>query len=336
MILLLLLVLLLWQPATALTASEEKVLDNLRTFYKQLGMEDKVRWLDAERKRGRIEFGSLEGDVSAECDMESGTITINSARAFSSYDSYVDLGETMAHEAIHQTQDHEAWKRESWREVIFLGNACEREAWEEGFRSIRRMAQALDKQTRDAPSARERAVAAARLEKVVGAWQTLTNDWQQASKRYGDIVVRDEKGFPIGWDEMAEERQKLLKRAEDATILSAAMTRPFEGSYQGSITSGATGIFNFKVYADQSAKGVVRGSYAGGTFAGTFTGSVDADGILRAEVGGTITIGTSKPVTYDFAGTVSGNLSRTGSAGGSWSAGNRHDWPSGSWSANRQ
>ncbi len=329
------LLLLASTAATALTAEQEKTLDKLAAFYKQTGLTDKARWLAQERKKGRIEFGRTAEGASAECDIENGHITIDGNRVFKTWRDFVDLGETMSHEAVHQDQDYEGWKNELWRQKYWMGNAYERSAWNEGFLTMRRMAAELERQSRSAPSSRERAIAGERLKEVVGAWQVLVNDWNQEKSDYGDMTVRDHEGFPISWNEMAEERDKYLKVAEDAIILSAAMTRSFAGKYFGSITSGASGSFNLIVNPDYSAKGSVRGSYQKGSFQGELSGKVDIDGNLRASLVGTLLLGKKDPISYKFTGVVTGSVGN-GRASGHWTAGNEYGRPSGSWSAQTQ
>ncbi len=326
------LLLLIVSAQSALSQPADEVLDGVRSLYKSLGMTDRVQWLDAERENGRIRFGPLEGDVSAVCDMETGIITINTARTFQSYYSYVDLGQTLCHEAVHQTQDYETWKNQSWRQVVGLGNACEKEAWEEGFRSVRRMAIALQKRARTGASSRERAEAAAKLKHVVEAWQTLTNDWQEARKLYGDITVHDEKGVLLDWDEMATERTAMLKLVKDVSVTSAAMTRPFEGTYKGGLTSGSSGQIVFTIKPDHSLQGVVKGTYGKNDFSGRFQGTVNADGLLEARVNGKIDLVITDPPIQDFKGTLEAQISKDGSFTGSWDS----DWPSGEFKGKRQ
>ncbi|MCA9790609.1 MAG: hypothetical protein KC910_02390 [Candidatus Eremiobacteraeota bacterium] len=318
--------------ALALTSEQERTLDKLAAFYKQTGLTDKAKWLAQERKKGRIEFGPTAKGASAECDIENGRITIDGNRVFKSWRDFVDLGETMSHEAVHQDQDYEGWKNELWRQKYWLGNAYERSAWNEGFLTMRQMAAELKRQSQSAPSSRERAIAAERLKQVVGAWQVLVNDWNKEKSEYGEMTVRDHEGFPISWEEMAEERQEYLKSAEDAIVLSAAMTRSFAGKYFGSITSGAAGSFNMIIKPDYSLQGSVQGSYQKGSFRGDLRGSVDIDGNIRANLVGTLLLGQKNPIAYKFSGVVTGSVSK-GRASGHWTAGNEYGRPSGGWSA---
>jgi hypothetical protein len=83
-------------------------------------------------------------------EIPTGVITINTTRTFNSYESFVDLGKTMSHEAVHQNQDPETWKRESWKELTYQGNACEREVYLGGkfsadFKETERRIATLDK-----------------------------------------------------------------------------------------------------------------------------------------------------------------------------------------------
>lgn len=324
--------LLLVSMQTAFAQTAEEVLNEVRSFYQSLGMTDKVKWLDAERKRGRIRFERLAPDVTAVCDMKTKVITINSVRPFQSHYSYLNLGQTLCHEAVHQGQDYETWKTESWQEWMGQGNRCEQQAWREGFYSIRRMARALKEQARTAPSSRERAAAASRLKDAVDLWQVLANDWHETGrKRYGSL--KDEEGLPIDLDAMARERTAMLKLVKDVTVTSAAMTRPFAGRYEGDLTAGSSGRIVFTIRSDHSVVGRVSGKCGTKEFQATIRGGVDADGNLEADlIEGKINLGFTDPPVQDFTGKLQAQIRADGGFHGSWEA----DWTTGEFRGKRK
>lgn len=321
-------------PVTALTEAEIRVLDNLRAFYKQLGMDDKVKLLDENRRTNRIVFGALPPGVAAECDIETGIITFNSRAEFNVYQQYIELAETFCHEAVHQGQDFDGWKNQLWREEYWLGNTYEQAAWAEGIRSIRRMAFTMKRKMDAAPSAREKAAWANRLDQAAKTWRSVLDGWNQEKEKAGEMVVVDPQGLPIPWDDMAREIEGLERQARAGTITSAAVTRPYAGAYQGRLTSGADGTFNFEVKPDGSIHGRIRGTSKHGPFFGEIRGSVTTDGLIQGTITGTITVFPQDPLDLDFTGSASGQFQGHSQASGRWSAGEKG--PSGAWSVSRR
>lgn len=327
-----------------MTPQQKEIINKLGAYYRELGLNSKADWLKQEVAAGRIRFGPTEPGETAVTDMPTRVITINDKKPFLNYSDYVDLGYTMYHERVHQNQDPEIYNSECWRETFYLGNACEREGWATGFRAVRNMAGILRDQAKNAPSSRERAQAAARLEATIDAWQTLTNDWfGKGKKLYGDMTVLDEKGFPISWEEMEEERKELRQVAATAKALAGDMTAPFIGTYSGPISEGANGKLTFQINAGNEVLGTIGGSYRkgtlGGTFKGRIRGQVDIDGNLKADVAGELRVTNQAGVTFDYeyTGRMTGNLTKNAQGGsGRWTAGEGSMNPSGAWKVTRQ
>jgi hypothetical protein len=321
-------------PVTALTEDQIKVLDNLKGFYTKLGMGDKVTLLEENRTTKKIVFGPLPGDVAAECDHATGIITVNNIREFKTYQQYIELGETFCHEAVHQNQDLEGWNNQLWREKYWLGNTYEQAAWAEGIRSIRRMTFAIKREMDAAPSARDKAAWANRLDHAVRTWRSVVDGWREEKKKAGEMVVVDHQGFPIPWDDMAREMEDLLSQAKAGTITSGAVVRPYAGDYQGKLTSGAEGIFNFKIEPDGTVNGRIRGTSKHGLFHGEIRGTVTTDGRIAGTIIGIITVFPKDPLDLDFTGSASGQFQGNSQASGRWSSGEMG--PSGTWSVRRK
>lgn len=321
-------------PVKAQTEAQVKVLDQLSAFYKKLDMDDKVELLAESRKTDRIVFGPLAGDIAAQCDHATGIITINNVREFTTYQQYIELGETFCHEAVHQNQDLEGWKNQLWREKYWLGNTYEQAAWAEGIRSIRRMTFAIKRKMDAAPSARDKAAWANRLDHAVRTWRSVVDGWREEKKKAGEMVVVDHQGFPIPWDDMAREMEDMLSQAKAGTITSGAVVRPYAGDYQGKLTSGGEGDFNFKIEPDGKVDGRIRGTSKHGKFYGEIRGTVTADGLIEGEIIGIITVAPQNPIELDFIGSASGQFQGNSQASGTWSSGEMG--PSGNWSARRR
>ncbi|MCA9781542.1 MAG: hypothetical protein KC800_32715 [Candidatus Eremiobacteraeota bacterium] len=342
----LLILIVLSQPAwsQSMTPQQKEIIDKLGVYYRELGLKSKADWLKQEVAAGRIRFGPTEPGETAVTDMPTRVITINDKKPFLNYSDYVDLGYTMYHERVHQNQDPEIYNSECWRETFYLGNACEREGWATGFRAVRNMANILRDQAKNAPSSRERAQAAARLEATVSAWQTLTNDWfGKGKKLYGDMTVTDDQGFPISWEEMEKERKEFLKVAATAKALAGDMMVPFTGTYSGPISEGANGKLTFQINTRNEVLGTIGGNYRKGTLSGTFKGrirgQVDIDGNLKADVVGELKMTNQAGVTFDYeyTGRMTGNLTKNAQGGsGRWTAGEGAMNPSGAWRVTRQ
>ncbi len=333
------LVLLLLLPALAVTDEESRLLTKLTSYYKLVGMNEKATWLDGEVKAGRVRFGTFTGKeaaTAASVHMRTGVITINETTLRdNTFRNLVDLGNTLAHERVHQGQSYLGWAVETYKQDLGQGNEYEVAGWAESLRVARQAAIALKKRVSQAKSAREREVAGRQLKHAVDSWQNLADDWKKATKDYGTFGPRDfvdPDGLPMTLEEMDKERKTLSKLALDAIVTSKAMnSTSYTGKYRGSLSGGASGSFAFDVRADQSVVGRIKGTHKSGPFEGSLEGRVNVDGLIRGSVFGHLTMGKR---AYKFTGDFSGSVSRSG-ASGRWTAGAEKMWPSGSWSVNR-
>ncbi|MBT9586258.1 hypothetical protein IV102_23150 [bacterium] len=155
--------LLLSLSALALTPEEKAVLKRVDSYYKLVGMKEQANWLSGQVAAGRVHFAELEPDVDANCDIETGQITINSLKVDSTFRTLVNFGNALYHERVHQNQNYEGWKNELWREKYYLGNSYERQAWARGLVAARAATFGLQRKLINAAPGRERGVAAGRL-----------------------------------------------------------------------------------------------------------------------------------------------------------------------------
>lgn len=168
-------------------------------------------------------------------------------------------------------------------------------------------------------------------------------DWYRAGGQ-GSFYY-DENGNAVSFDPAVVAAQAGTEEASDAAEqgdhdADQATQEPkvLAGIYQGEVQGGASGTIRFEVSANRQVTGSVRGSYNGSTFQGTFRGSIDPEGRLQTELGGSITTQFGSPPklqTYNYTGGITGQMD--GSSGtGSWRAGNKFGSPTGTWSARRQ
>lgn len=327
--------LLLSLSALALTPEEKAVLKRVDSYYKLVGMKDQANWLSAQAAADKIQFGELEPDVDANCDIETGNITINSLKVDSTFRTLVNFGNALQHERVHQNQSPEGWKNELWREKYWLGNSYERQAWARGLVAARAATFALQRRLINAAPGRERGVAAGRLKDALDDWNQLTDGWREERKKAGnfgrdELVTED--GLPISLEEMEKERTAVAKVISGAKITSEGLTRSYAGSYSGPIEGGAQGTAIVIVGANHGVTGRLSGRYKKGTYIASITsGEVTLDGLFRGSIAGEV---ETQLGTFKFTGTISGSFS--GSQGsGQWSAGSGSTWPSGSWRVTR-
>ena len=332
----LLLCLLLCLPALALTDEETKVLKKAAAYYRAVEMEGRARWLETEVAANRVCFGEFTGkesNTAAAVNMRTGVITINEKiLRENTFGTWVDLGNTLAHEKVHQGQSYLGWCAQTYQQDLGMGNEYEVAGWAESMRVARQTAISLQKRLIQATSARDREVAGRRLKVATEAWQSLAFDWREKSKEYGNFGPRDfidEDGLTMNLDAMAKQCNSLAKQALAAYKTSESMNFSYKGRYRGSVGGGARGTFNFDVRADQSIVGTIEGNHTLGAFKGGLEGRVDSDGLIRGgRVDGVVTRGG---LSVKFSGDFSGSLSRSGGSG-RWRAG--AEGPNGTWSVN--
>ena len=126
----------------------------------------------------------------------------------------------------------------------------------------------------------------------------------------------------------------MLSQAKDGAVTSGAVVRAYAGDYGGTLTSGAEGIFNFKIELDGAVNGRIRGTSKHGPFHGEIRGTVTTDGRIEGTIVGIITVFPKDPLDLDFTGSASGQLQGNSQASGRWSSGDMG--PSGTWSVTRK
>lgn len=328
--------LLLSLPALALTPEEKAVLKQVDGYYKLVEMKEQALWLAAQAAADKIHFGALEPDVDAQCDIETGNITINSLKVDSTFRTLVNLGNALQHERVHQNQSPEGWKNELWREKYWLGNSYERQAWAKGLVTARAATLALQRHLNNVAPGRERGEVAAKLKDALDDWNQLTGDWMKERKKAGDFKKGEfvtEDGFPISLKEMEKERYAVAKVVSDAKITSEGLTRSYAGKYSGPIGGRAQGKALVFVADNHGVTGRLSGRYQKYTFIASVTsGQISLDGFLRGTIAGEV----ETPLgPFKFTGTISGSFS--GNEGsGRWSADSSGSiLPSGTWKVTR-
>lgn len=196
--------LLLLLPGFAQENPEGKLLENLGKYYRLVGMDERATWLTHEIKAGRVRFGEFpatESDTAAAVEMRTGIITINNnLLGDNTFRGLVDLGNTLAHERVHQNQSYWGWAAQTYKQDLGMGNAYEVAGWAESIRVARQATLKLRARLSQAKSQRERERLGEMLKQAAGSWQNLLADWKAASKTYGNFASRefvDEHGLSI-------------------------------------------------------------------------------------------------------------------------------------------
>lgn len=334
----LIVLLFLTLPVCGLSDQENKMLDEIQKFYKSVGMQERAEWLATERSKGLISFEIFskdEASTTAITDSATKTIRINATYAQSfDYQTYVDLGLTLAHEKVHQSQSSLAVVAGNCLEAAGFGNAAEREGWAAGLKTGRSVVLELRKQLAIATSARDQIILGKKLEKAAGSWAVLLNDWKQRESKYGSFpagTFKDKDGLSLSIDEMLAESKKAAKAGETSSLLASQMVSNYSGKYRGEHVGDAGGPFNFDIRSDYSITGNLSGRHGQDAYQGTLSGSVDRDGNISGKLWGTAKSGST---LEKFSGTWSGRITSSG-AKGSWSA--HHQWvdASGDWTVRK-
>lgn len=330
--------LLLTLPVRGLTDQENKMLDKVQEFYQSVGMQEKATWLATERSQGRISFGTFSKDEStttAITDTSTKHILINTTYAQSfDYQTYVDLGLTLAHERVHQGQSSLAVIAGKCTQVAGFGNAPEREGWAAGLKLGRSVVLELRNQLAKATSAQDKIILGKRLEKAAGSWSVLLNDWKKHESKYESFpanTFKAQDGFSISIDEMLAESKEATKMGKTSSTLANQTVSNYSGKYRGEHVGDAGGPFNFDIRSDYSIAGNLSGRHGKDVYQGTLSGSVDRDGNISGKLWGTAKSGST---LEKFSGTWSGRITPSG-AKGSWSA--HHKWvdASGDWTVRK-
>ena len=334
---------LLTQPVWAQLSAEEKAAVNkLYKYYNSMGMKSDAAWLKREVQAGRIKFEKLEPGTSANCDIETKIVTINSDNDFSKLRTMIDLGATVAHERTHQDQDPEGWKNEQWREHYWMGNSYEREAWGVGIKKARETAIIFRNRMLKAPSERQRQIEAARLKMALDSWKVLVNDWHAASKRFGKMTLTDSDGLPLTWDDMEKEQKQWMDQVKKTGANSSLIAKPYAGKYRGTLQGPFRDVtFGFQVSQSGEVQGRASGKWiytkADGKpgqcpFVFSVRGNVTVDGLVKCSLNGTLY--PKDFGEWEFSGRLNGNI-QGDSASGKWSGSNKHGSMKGTWRANR-
>lgn len=359
---------LLSLPGVALakghTAEQTAALKKVLGFYRQVGDEAAAKQLEAEIAKGNVLFGKTSENVNAECDVGSKLITVNAASVaglaagdLRGWQTTASMAETLFHEMVHQQQDRWAWTGSYWQETVGQGNPCEQQAWGGALQRlggwIRATERELDSQKNAHP--RVRAETARRLQMLFKELVVVRNDYKAVRKSIGELRLTDASGRVVGVDAFVASLEPANKKAAGTIALASQQAVSFDGTYKGSVSGHFNGTLGLKVdgytvtgrfnaSAESRTGGFdptgtpfdVAGNAGSGPTAlrssvtADLSGTIDVDGNLKATLKGTLTeTGGGAKAPRAFTGSLSGSISKSLTAKGSWSGNGK----SGSWSA---
>lgn len=325
-----------------LSSQDRAKLEKLARYYNAVSMKQEARWLKQEIKAGRVRFDDLEAGTSANCDIETGFVTINRNTDFTKIRTFIELGATLAHERVHQNQDPDGWNNELWREHYGLGNSYERDAWGVGILTARQTAIAFRDRMNKATSARQKQIEADRLQQAIKAWRTMVDDWHGKSKAFGKMTLTDGDGFPLGWDDMVKEQKAWTTEAKKVAANSDLMAPTHAGKYRGTLQGPFRGVkLNLIVNKANEVRGRASGKWVYTKpdgkegqcpFVFHVSGNVTVDGLFRCSLSGELH--PKDFGVWEFRGRLDGRV-KGKVAQGKWSGRNKHGSMSGTWEARR-